>query len=240
MEAALGIFLASLAGSPHCAAMCGPFLAFAVAGPAPGPTRKPRWTVLGAYHAGRLTAYVALCGIAGALGAGIERVGALAGVSRAAAIVAGVLMVLWGADAILAIHGRRSSRLHPPASMRRALGHAMQRLSALPDGSRAALTGLATALLPCGWLYAFVAAASGTGSPVTGMLVMLVFWSGTLPVMVALGFTLQRLAGPMRRALPMVTASVVVAIGLLTIAGRLRPAAMPPSASVEQAHAGHR
>jgi sulfite exporter TauE/SafE len=89
-------------------------------------------------------------------------------------------------------------------------------------------------------LYAFVAAAGGTGSPVTGAFVMLIFWTGTLPVMVTLGFTLQRLAGPMRRALPLVTASVVVAIGLLTIAGRLRPTVMQHAMPAAQVHDGHR
>jgi uncharacterized protein len=94
----------------------------------------------------------------------------------------------------------------------------------MPGTVRGLVTGLSTALLPCGWLYAFVAAAGGTGSPGRGMFVMSVFWVGTLPVMATLGFGLQRLAGPVRRSLPLVTATVVVAIGLLTIAGRLRPA----------------
>jgi hypothetical protein len=52
---------------------------------------------------------------------------------------------------------------------------------------------------------------------------MLVFWTGTVPVMATLGLGLQRLAGPLRRSLPLVTAAVVVAIGLLTIAGRMQP-----------------
>src|SRR5512138_1101046 len=111
MEAVLGIFLASLAGSPHCAAMCGPFLAFAAAGTDAG-TR--RWTTLGGYHGGRLASYVLLGAVAGALGAGVERIGMLAGVGRLAAIVAGVVMVAWGVDTFLTLNGRRS-RLHPPA-----------------------------------------------------------------------------------------------------------------------------
>jgi hypothetical protein len=32
----------------------------------------------------------------------------------------------------------------------------------MPAGWRAGVTGLATAVLPCGWLYAFVAAAGAT------------------------------------------------------------------------------
>lgn len=220
MEAVLGIFLASLVGSPHCAAMCGPFLAFAAAGPDAGTSR---WITIGAYHAGRLAAYVGLGMFAGSLGAGVERFGALAGVSRGAAIVAGLLMVAWGVDTILALRGQRA-RFHPPASLQRALGLVTRRIGTMSGTMRATVTGVATALLPCGWLYAFVAAAGGTGSPARAALVMVFFWTGTLPVMSAVGFGLQRLAGPLRKSLPLVTASVVVTIGLLTIAGRLRPA----------------
>lgn len=237
MEAALGIFVASLAGSAHCAAMCGPFVAFASAGPSRDGAGRGLATT--AYHAGRLAAYLTLGVAAGALGAGVDRLGALAGVGRAAAILAGLLMVAWGLDTILALHGKRPAALHPPPVMQRALGAAVRRVGGLPSVARGGLTGLATALLPCGWLYAFVAAAGSTGSPVRGAQAMLLFWAGTLPVMVTLGFTLQRLAGPFRRALPLVTASVVVAIGLLTIAGRLRPPATTP-AGVPAVHANHR
>ena len=219
MDGIIAIFLASLAGSPHCAAMCGPFVAFAAASPA---SDRPRWTVMGAYHGGRLLAYLALGFVAGALGAGVEGLGAVAGVSRLAAIVAGALMVAWGMDTILALRGRRS-RFHAPAKLANALGSVTRRLAGEPGVPRAAAIGVATALLPCGWLYAFVAAAGGTGSPSRAALVMLFFWTGTLPLMAALGMGLQRSAGPLRRALPIVTASVVLAIGLLTIAGRLRP-----------------
>ena len=223
MEPLVGIFLASLAGSPHCAAMCGPFVAFAAAGSDP---TRPRWLTTGAYHGGRLVAYAKLGAIAGTLGAGIERFGALAGVSRAAAMVAGIVMIAWGVDTILAHRGQRS-RFHPPASLQRVLSRVTRPIAQLSGVKRAALTGMATALLPCGWLYAFVAAAAGTGSPAKGALVMMFFWTGTLPVMAALGLGLQRAAGPVRRALPVVSASVVVLIGLLTIAGRLRPTIGP-------------
>jgi sulfite exporter TauE/SafE len=203
--------------------MCGPFLAFAAAGE---DSRQPRWLTTGAYHGGRMIAYVKLGAIAGALGAGIERFGALAGVSRAAAIVAGIVMVAWGVDTLLTLRGQRS-RFHPPAAFQRALSRVTGPIARMSGVKRAALTGVATALLPCGWLYAFVAAAGGTGSPARGALVMMFFWTGTLPVMAALGLGLQRAAGPLRRSLPMVSASVVVVIGLLTIAGRLRPALVP-------------
>jgi sulfite exporter TauE/SafE len=236
MPGIIAIFLASLAGSPHCAAMCGPFLAFAAAGDI---GHRPRWSVTGAYHAGRLAAYVALGLAAGSLGAGVETLGARAGLSRMAALVAGTVMVAWGMNTILVLRGRRPVT-HAPQPLQRALGRVTQKLRGMSGVERAAITGCTTALLPCGWLYAFVAAAGGTGSPATAAMVMIFFWTGTLPLMTALGLGFQRLAGPLRRSLPLVTASVVVAIGLLTIAGRLRLPAPNGHAHGAQVGADHR
>jgi len=231
VEAALGIFLASLAGSPHCAAMCGPFLAFAAASDDPPGTAHRHVPSMVAYHGGRLGAYLVVGVAAGTLGAGVERLGALAGIGRGAAIVAGALMVAWGLNTLLALRGWRLGSSHGPASLQRALTSAVRRVGDMPRVSRAGLTGLATALLPCGWLYAFAAAAGGTASPLRAALVMALFWTGTLPVMVALGAGLQRVAGPLRSRLPLVTASAVVVIGLLSITGRLRPPASALSSS---------
>ena len=237
MDAVVGIFFASLAGSPHCAAMCGPLLAFAATGADAGVPSSRRTLTIG-YHGGRLVSYVALGALAGALGAGVERIGVVAGVSRLAAIVAGLLMVLWGVDTLLAWRGIRS-RLHAPPAMQRAVGRVTRRVAEMPGAARATIIGLATALLPCGWLYVFVAAAGATGSPVNAMFVMFVFWTGTLPVMATLGIGLQRLAGPLRRSLPLVTAVVVVVIGILTIAGRMQPLSAG-SATLTHAHAERR
>ena len=235
MEAAIGIFVASLAGSPHCAAMCGPFLAFAAASDE-RPGARRRHLSLVAYHGGRLAAYVAVGIAAGALGVGVERLGTLAGVARGAAVVAGVLMVAWGLNTMLALRGWRPGSAHGPEFLQRALANAIRRVGNLPGVPRAGLTGLATALLPCGWLYAFAAAAGGTASPFRAALVMALFWTGTLPVMVTLGAGLQRVAGPLRSRLPLVTASAVVVIGLLSITGRLRPPDSPAPSSGTRVH----
>lgn len=238
MGAALGILLASLAGSAHCAAMCGPFVAFAAAGSVSG-TSRVRFNA--AYNAGRLVAYAVLGLVAGTLGAGLDHLGGLTGVSRAAAVVAGSVMVLWGLDTILALTGRRVARLHPPAGLQRAMSRLLGQVQSLTPAARAALTGGATALLPCGWLYAFVAAAAGTGSPWYGTLLMAVFWTGSLPVMLTVGYGLQRLAGPLRARLPLVTAATVVIIGLYTIAGRLQLPTGFPGQSTAAGHVdGHR
>jgi sulfite exporter TauE/SafE len=105
---------------------------------------------------------------------------------------------------------------------------------------RAGALGLLTTLLPCGWLYAFVVTAAGTGHPARGALVMTAFWLGTLPVMIGVGLGAQRMFGPLRRRLPVVSAAALVVIGLLSIGGKLgvRHAADhgAPGASAEHHH----
>lgn len=114
------------------------------------------------------------------------------------------------------------------------------RLRAMRDRSataRAATLGALTTLLPCGWLYAFVVTAGGTGSAVAGMLVMLAFWTGTLPMLLSLGMGVQRAAGPLARRLPLASAVLLVAIGLLSIAGKLHaPAGHGQHAPSIEAH----
>jgi hypothetical protein len=100
-----------------------------------------------------------------------------------------------------------------------------------PPVVRALATGLLTTLLPCGWLYAFVISAAGTGSPAFGALTMAVFWVGTVPILVTLGAGLRAITGALGRRLPTVTAAAVVVVGLATIVMRateLAPTSLSP------------
>ena len=217
MTLALAVLAASLVGSPHCAGMCGPFVCFYAGA---DPSRATGRAHL-AYNAGRLVSYVALGALAGALGAGLDAAGRLAGAGRLAAVLAGALMVGWGLARLALLRGVRLLPSGAPAAQRRWLGGLLQAQRARPPVVRAAATGLLTTLLPCGWLYAFVVTAAGTGSAGQGALVMLVFWLGTLPMLVALGVGAQRLAGPLARRLPVASAALLVVLGLLTMGGRL-------------------
>jgi len=216
-----GVLVASLLGSVHCAGMCSGFVCFYSQNSA-GAGWSGRWAH-GAYNVGRLISYLALGATAGLLGAGLETAGAAAGVGRLAAIVAGTLMVGWGGATILAARGVRIPLPSAGSSAARYFASSLMRLRGRSPVTRAGVTGLLTTLLPCGWLYAFVATAGGTGSVSRAMLVMLVFWAGTLPMMLSVGFGAQRMFGPMRQKLPTLTAATVVILGLLSISGHLRP-----------------
>ena len=215
-----GVFASSLLGSVHCAGMCGPLVAAYAGMPGSDAQWRKRAIAHGAYSAGRVTAYLVLGSLAGAFGAALDQAASFAGITRAAAIVSGTLIALWGLHAFLAAVGVRVPRFAAPAPLKRALGVAMRAMAKQPPAARAAILGLASALLPCGWLYAFVVTAGGTGSALRGAVVMAVFWAGTLPVMLAFGEAVSRLSGPLRRHAPATCALVLMILGLWTVASR--------------------
>jgi sulfite exporter TauE/SafE len=156
-----------------------------------------------------------------------------------AAIVAGALMVIWGGATLLAALGVRIPRGTAPRALQALLTSALVRFRGRSATVRGAVTGLLTTLLPCGWLYVFVATAGGTGRVADATLVMFFFWLGTLPLMVTVGLGAQRLFGSFRRRLPLVSAGAAVVLGLLSMAGRVAPHATPHTGhAVEMAHDG--
>mgnify|MGYP002654306860 FL=1 len=218
---AAGVLVASLVGSVHCAGMCGGFVCF-YAGSAKG-NEPAALRAHAMYNVGRLASYLLLGAIAGLLGAGVSRAGALLGVSRAATLVAGTLMVGWAISTIAAQRGLSLAAPRAPQAWQRALGRVLHSVREQPIGIRAGLTGLFTTLLPCGWLYVFVATAGGTGSVPSAMATMALFWLGTVPALVAVGVGAQTLLAPFRRRLPVFSAAVVLIMGLLSMSGRLLP-----------------
>lgn len=214
----LSVLGASLLGSVHCAAMCGGFVCL-YAGERRGIASHM------AYNGGRLASYLLAGTVAGLLGSTLDGIGVLAGVSRLAALVSGALLVVWGLSLALKARGIALPRWSSgPSFPSRILGPIVRRTRGTSPIVRAGAIGLLSTLLPCGWLYAFVATAGGTGSVPAALVVMFFFWVGTLPAMLAVGAGLQRLTGRFRTRLPLATAVAVVVIGALSIFGRLTPA----------------
>jgi hypothetical protein len=233
----LSVLGASLLGSPHCAAMCGGFVCF-FSGQG---GQRPSALTHASYHAGRLAAYALLGAAAGMAGAGFDLAGRMAGFQRPAAIAAGLLMILWGGATLAAAAGFLRGATAAPPGFRRLLTRALESLAGRPPIARALAVGLLTALLPCGWLYVFVATAAGTGSPASGALVMAAFWAGTVPVLAGVGALAQRAAGPLRARLPVFTAAALLVLGVLTVAGKFQAphAAHAPAAVPEASHDHH-
>ncbi len=236
------VLVASVLGSLHCAAMCGGIVC-AVSVPGRALASQAAW------HAGRGAAYLLLGLAAGLAGKGLEHVLAPWGLGRVAAVLAGVLLVVWGLGSLAASLGWRRASPASVSPFARPLSGALRAVRDWPPLGRGLAMGSLTALLPCGWLWAFVASAAGTGAPLRGVLVMGTFWIGTLPLLAALGFAAGRALAPLRQRLPVLTASAMVVVGLLTVAGRFQPYGMdhgaqhshgaaPASAGAHEHHGG--
>lgn len=219
----VAVFVASLVGSLHCAGMCGAFVAIASGGDG-----NHRWLLQAAYHGGRLVTYLAMGAAAGAAGQLLNLGSTMAGVQPVAAALASAFMIAFGLVTLMRLWGWSIASLRPPQFMTKLLHLGHRKAMNYSPAARALLIGLLTTLLPCGWLYAFVATAAGTAHAATGMLTMAVFWVGTLPILVAIGAGVQRIFGAMGRHAGAVSAVLLMAVGLYTLVGRsmLDPVAM--------------
>ena len=203
-----GVLVASLLGSLHCIAMCGPLIGLSSG------VRSLRLALVHAF--GRLTTYVALGVAAGFVGRAIDLAGRLGDVQRAATIVAGAVILVWAGYAIAVAAGWR----RPAAARAKLFSRGLVKLRRRSPTTRTWLIGVLTGFLPCGWLWAFVVSAAGTGSPVTAGAVMAVFWLGTVPAMTGVLAFGGPLIDRLRRRLPIVTAVALVLVGIGTLSAR--------------------
>jgi sulfite exporter TauE/SafE len=219
------VLVTSLAGSLHCVAMCGPLVGLV----------GEHSLRLSMMHAlGRLLTYATLGAIAGLVGSAVNIAGALGSVQHAATIVAGVVIVGWGVRAIAIARGWWTPRRAEGTAFARGL----VRLRRRPPVARAWIAGALTGLVPCGWLWAFVVSAAGTGGALAGAALMAVFWLGTVPAMTGL----LSLAGPivdrLRARVPVITAVTLIALGVGTLA--MRWDATPTGTTAPSCHEGMR
>jgi sulfite exporter TauE/SafE len=226
------VLLASLVGSVHCAAMCGGFVA-AYAGTDEG-ARHGR--VLGhvAYNGGRLVTYLGLGALAGALGHALDLAGRAVGLADVAAVVAGGFLLASGIVALVPRRQLLQVGSRPRRGLGGLLGRVLLRFRNAPPAARAAVLGLSSTLLPCGWLYAFVALAAATGSALGGGLSMAAFWLGTVPMLLGLGVSLETLGRRFVRPFARLRPALVIGVGTLTLLSRLQ---LPAFAATRPLHA---
>lgn len=204
----LSLFIASLLGSLHCAGMCGGFAAFCCSG------ATSRSAVISMYNIGRLTSYAILGISAGIVGQTINQ-GLSPYFSNGLAILVGIFLILWGGRNLL---GLRSTRTISGSSTSSGLySRILNRVMNFAPTPRAYVIGLVTVLLPCPWLYGFVALAAASGSWWQGGIVMAVFWLGTLPVLVAVGAFSRQVLERWGAQAPAVTSGLLIASGIFCI-----------------------
>ncbi|HLY54108.1 MAG TPA: sulfite exporter TauE/SafE family protein [Stellaceae bacterium] len=182
------LFFAGLAGSAvHCGPMCGPLVLAQTAarlGTVP-PARmcelaRLRSGILLPYHLGRLSVYAALGAAMAAFGAGLSHLTWFHQVSAALlAFAAGVF--LWQAWS----HAGRGPAKPSAGWVGRMLAGQIGRLGAARTNHF--VLGLLLGFLPCGFLYAALAASAGAAGPASGAFGMLAFGLGTVPMLAAIG-----------------------------------------------------
>jgi len=169
-----------LAGSLHCAGMCGPLV---LAMPAGSGRFGVQLTNKLAYNAGRIVTYGALGLLFGLFG---QLVG-LAGFQRWVSIAAGAAILL----SLLAWPMRNATLLiaRPVGILKSALGRTLRHHGLTAQFS----FGLLNGLLPCGLVYVACAATAATANILSGLQYMLLFGLGTVPMMLGLGLVGQGL-----------------------------------------------
>ncbi|MDY6944760.1 MAG: sulfite exporter TauE/SafE family protein [Pseudomonadota bacterium] len=223
-------FIAGVAGSSHCFAMCGGMAAaLGMHSRVTSTDARGAFVNAGAYQLGRIGGYAfvgALFGFAGAL---LQSMFDLMRIGAVLRIASGMLLILialrmlirWNAlSAIERLGARFWSRIRPLA----------QRAVRSHGRGRAIAIGILWGWLPCGLVYSMLMFAATSGNALHGAALMAAFGFGTLPSML----TSSLLASQLQRALAQRWPRIIS--GLLLMAFGIWMMIVP---ALRAGHAGH-
>jgi len=224
-SALIGAFLAGLLGGLHCVAMCGGWVAVATRGGESPllPVARLRLSYL-ASQAGRVSAYTLLGALFGAAG-GVALAVNVVPLQRGLYVAANVLLLMLALAiatgggnmyAWLERVGLSAFRRVAPVLRRVGLAHGLPGRLAF---------GFLWGFTPCGLVYGVLPVAMLAGGALEGALVMLAFGAGTLPTLLAAGWTLSRTQRTFTQPWMRYAAAIVVAG--FGVAGLYRALMMP-------------
>jgi sulfite exporter TauE/SafE len=201
-------FLFGLISSFHCIGMCGPI---ALTLPVDRTNQTKKVVQIITYHLGRLSAYAVIGLVFGLLGKGLF----LAGIQQKLSIFIGVLMIV-----VILIPERVVARYNfsKPvfifiSKIKTSLGKQFK------DKSYKSLftIGLLNGFLPCGMVYVALFGAIAMQSESFGVLYMILFGLGTVPMMSSVVYLNSFLTIPIRNKIQKVIPFVAIIIGILFI-----------------------
>jgi sulfite exporter TauE/SafE len=218
------MFLAGIAGSMHCAGMCGGFVCALGGNGHGGAANVIRHLT---YNMGRVVTYCFIGAIAGQLGGLLvshSGDGSWASYAqRGLACLSGLLMVIIG----LQFFGWFNSSHHRPGAVGVTLARGMKQVLSTTDSRAPLALGVLNGFLPCPLVYALAAQAASSGGALPGLMVMLAFGLGTLPAMLAMGAIGLRLRGngtvAWRISGVHIAGVFIVLLGLITLARGVLP-----------------
>ncbi len=225
MEILITGLMLGLMGSFHCVGMCGPI---ALSVPLKGNSLISKLSGSLLYHLGRTLTYGMLGALFGLIGQGFR----MAGFQQWISIAMGTIMIL--SVLIPSVFNALGGNKALPFSgvVRKGLGYLLSH----PSSFSLLLIGMLNGLLPCGLVYLAIAGAIGTGSVLYGILFMLLFGLGTIPMLALVSMMGNLMGTALRKRLNKMVPFVVVFIGLLFILRGLSlgiPYLSPPSQKLQ-------
>ena len=201
-------FIFGLISSFHCIGMCGPI---AMMLPVDRTNQAKKITQIITYHIGRLSAYGAIGFIFGLLGKGFF----LAGIQQNLSIFIGIAMIV-----VVLIPEKIFARYNFSKPVYRLISKIKTVLgSQFRNKSYKSLftIGLLNGFLPCGMVYVALFGAIAMQSASLGVLYMVLFGLGTVPMMSSIVYINSFLTVPIRNKIQKVIPYVAVLIGCLFI-----------------------
>lgn len=197
-----------LLSSLHCIGMCGPI---AMMLPLDRSSEAKRILQLLLYHTGRLFSYASLGLIFGIAGRGIY----LAGFQQQLSIIAGIMIII-----IVMIPERQFAKYNFSKPVYRIISKVKTNLgSRLRQKSSKAffMVGLLNGFLPCGLVYAALFGAIAMQGVTSGVLYMVLYGVGTIPLMSAVVLGGGMFTSSQRNSLNKLVPYVMVFMGMLFI-----------------------
>ena len=219
------MFAVGLATSVHCVFMCGGLvLTYAVKGTEEGPWYRrlvPHLAYQGAKILSYATVALILAGLVTLAGVAVTERTTLP-ITSWVQVVAGVYMVLLGIGMSGKVKALRYLTPRPPKFLVNALSRERKKaVSEASEGHTSLVTpvafGLLTGLMPCGPLIAAQVASATQGSVPTGVLGMVAFGLGTMPLMLVFGFTSSLLSRQFQSKMQIIAAIGIVIFGLVIL-----------------------
>lgn len=208
----LTAFLSGLAGGVHCVGMCGGIVGI-LSLSTPDTVSKVStklWILLG-YNLGRITSYMLAGALVGGFGAGVLSLIELQQLKLALLIVAALFMLALGLYLTGIWRGLRYIE-----KMGAVIWPKIEPLSRqfIPSKNirQSFSVGLIWGWLPCGLVYTLLIMALSSGSVLRGILVMLFFGLGTLPVLITVGLSANILSAFITQPMVRLIAGIIVII----------------------------
>ncbi|MFZ4464632.1 MAG: sulfite exporter TauE/SafE family protein [Bacteroidales bacterium] len=201
-------FTIGLVGSLHCIGMCGPI---AIALPIGSKSYGNRITGTMLYNLGRILTYGILGALFGTIGKGLE----MAGIQKWISILLGIIMIGWVVFPMIFKKGY--SNFNFGGNLVHRLVFKLKKLFQIHSFANLFLIGFFNGFLPCGLVYVAVAGALNTHDTLTGILYMMIFGLGTLPLMASVSLVGNVMSSNIKYKLSRVLPVFIVALGIIFI-----------------------